>query len=721
MWACQAGTVDIVHTYLMQGADVRAKDINNWTAIHYATFSDSKAMFELLRDADVNFDAVNNHGETPLHIAVQNNCLVFIQAMLEACAYPSVQNLDGDQPLHIAARQNNVPAMKLLCLYDQHVGRVNYAHQTPLGVAKFHSCLEAAAFLEKHYVYLESDIVRDANGDIWWDKEIDHKLEGWHLEITQTGERVYISEVSGEITASPPKISAEEITKISSNISKPIRRKVEIVSEENTITMHQYKLDYKDTNKDVSELAAIYDAATIINKYVRRKSAYIAHKREQQKHTIIKRMKRFIKEYYPPFKARMLRKKEKGVIKLQGVVRGIQKRAKYYLPGGEHYKRWIQKSKKVLARKVWTWWKRYKARKAIRMLVIVASMPKTIEGWDKIILKARKPNRIIGIIEEYIYPGTIDIKFYRNKITRVCTPVKPEEILAHDKINYKEVELLTSVGYTPKQVMLAVTLQAIWRGYHTRSYHKNVSIALAVALRAESDYFREPDIDHHLWNYALYCQVVVHDIERARRLYMEALSRMQFSGPDQAFILYAYAIFAFVTHDLDQIDIVLLLERARKAEADRENKIRITKGEKESQALIKGTYTYGKIFVPADLGFFRVQAMSKGGALAWHNYAACRYLIFNDFPGSFDAFLDGFRCNAKDKVMKANFDIMMQHFHGTDKEKLAEIVKERMRVHAARDNEFNNTRQLKRELGVRRMNAAIVIKVFIFLILLILL
>ena len=102
-------------------------------------------------------------------------------------------------------------------------------------------------------------------------------------------------------------------------------------------------------------------------------------------------------------------------------------------------------------------------------------------------------------------------------------------------------------------------------------------------------------------------------------------------------------------------------------------------------------------------------------ALAWHNYAACRYLIFNDFPGSFDAFLDGFRCNAKDKVMKANFDIMMQHFHGTDKEKLAEIVKERMRVHAARDNEFNNTRQLKRELGVRRSNAAIVIKVFEFL------
>ena len=81
----------------------------------------------------------------------------------------------------------------------------------------------------------------------------------------------------------------------------------------------------------------------------------------------------------------------------------------------------------------------------------------------------------------------------------------------------------------------------------------------------------------------LHCHLVLKDVQKARYLYAEALRRMEYNGPDVAFVLYAYPIFAFVTHELDYPEIVYMLERARKAEEMREQQIRIRSGEGESQ------------------------------------------------------------------------------------------------------------------------------------------
>jgi len=607
---------------------------------------------------------------------------------------------------------DNIESVKLLCLYDQHVSRVNYAHQTPLGVAKFYSSTKVIDFLEKHYVYLEDGVVRDAQGVVWWDREIDELTEGWRVVSGRNNERKYVNDVTGEVRDNPPEISLKLITETALTAPRPIRKKVEVVSEDNTNTMHAYKIEYQDMTNDVTAMSRIYRAATIITKYGRRKCAYIALQRERYRMKIRTCMVRFIREYHPHFKARMLRRKEKGVIKFQGVVRGMQKRKLYFLPGGEHYLRWIARNKRDLARIVWQRWRRYKFNKKIRMKVIFATQPKTIVEWEKIVAQCRRPNRIAGIYEEYYYPGTIDVKFYRNKITRVSSLIKPAGLEKQDYARFKDAEQIWTYGFTTAQAALAVKLQAFWRGYSIRNYYKIVGTALQVSLTAEATYFSEPDVDHHLWNYILHCHAILLDIERARRLYMEALTRMARRGPDQAFILYAYAIFAFVTQDLDTIDIVLLLDRARKAEVDREIKTRERKGEEESQAVAKGTYAYGKIFKQADVGFFRYMATSSNSALAAHNYAASRYLIYNDFLGSFDSFLTGFKYDAKDKKLRSNFDAMMRHFHGNDKDYLAEIVKNRMRILAARDNVLANERQLRREAAIRRFKAAAQIQIW---------
>ena len=100
MWACQSGAFEIVRSYLLQGANVAAKDANSWTAVHYATYSNSQEIFDELRTADANFDTVNSEGNTPLHVAVLNQSVQFVRALLEGCAYPSIQ-------VHIRPRNIN--------------------------------------------------------------------------------------------------------------------------------------------------------------------------------------------------------------------------------------------------------------------------------------------------------------------------------------------------------------------------------------------------------------------------------------------------------------------------------------------------------------------------------------------------------------------------------------------------------------------------------------
>jgi hypothetical protein len=60
-----------------------------------------------------------------------------------------------------------------------------------------------------------------------------------------------------------------------------------------------------------------------------------------------------------------------------------------------------------------------------------------------------------------------------------------------------------------------------------RSQHHVLATAMRVALNAEMNYLDDPQKDHHLWNYALHQHVVVQDTDRARRLYIEALTRME--------------------------------------------------------------------------------------------------------------------------------------------------------------------------------------------------
>lgn len=169
---------------------------------------------------------------------------------------------------------------------------------------------------------------------------------------------------------------------------------------------------------------------------------------------------------------------------------------------------------------------------------------------------------------------------------------------------------------------------------------------------------------------------------------------MTFRGPDNSFVLYCYAIFAFVTHQLDYTDIVIILSRARDAEKklyikiqkeldiQRENKKNLKKKRKDNldeyDSSAQAPFRYGKSFEKATIGFFHNSAKSSGCADTWHQYAICQFLIHNDFGSSFGAFLYALKLDKDDVKMRSNFDIMMKHFHGDDKKYIKKIVNDRV-------------------------------------------
>jgi hypothetical protein len=205
---------------------------------------------------------------------------------------------------------------------------------------------------------------------------------------------------------------------------------------------------------------------------------------------------------------------------------------------------------------------------------MLPTAPRLLSDWEKVLDVSGYPLWVVGLDEGYLYPGTKKIFFDRNIETGVRSFHKPKEMEKRDLQEYQAKEMYLERGYTPAQLKLALKLQALWRGHKIRSMYVFITKATSMCLHAESKFLKEPDSDRNLFNYTLYCHVVLNDNDRARPLYLEAMRRMTFKGPDLAQILYEYAIFAFVVHDGDIQECLELVARARAAKILHYNLIR---------------------------------------------------------------------------------------------------------------------------------------------------
>jgi hypothetical protein len=223
----------------------------------------------------------------------------FAHHLLLGGANCAIQNEDGDQPSHIACRDNQVEALKMICRYDQHIGRVNFNHHTPLGMAKLNNSRECIEFLEEHYRMVEVDGGRNDVGEIWWDRTVDEINDEWETRVSDMMIRQYINKRTGEIRDQPPSFSALTVARAADHVELPLHPKVVLVGKEgeNDLTRHTYVRDYKNFQGEVGELRSFHRAAACIQKYARRKLAYMEAKSERSKNSKKSVIARFIKRY----------------------------------------------------------------------------------------------------------------------------------------------------------------------------------------------------------------------------------------------------------------------------------------------------------------------------------------------------------------------------------------------------------------------------------------
>lgn len=66
VWACEHGYIDVVNYLIVKGADPCLRDVEHNEALHWAAFSGSSNIVELLLNRGCDVNTVNAHGESPL-------------------------------------------------------------------------------------------------------------------------------------------------------------------------------------------------------------------------------------------------------------------------------------------------------------------------------------------------------------------------------------------------------------------------------------------------------------------------------------------------------------------------------------------------------------------------------------------------------------------------------------------------------------------------------
>jgi AAA+ superfamily predicted ATPase/ankyrin repeat protein len=112
------------------------KDKDGRTLMHYVAMKYCSC-FKSLLDKKVNVNAVDNDGQTPLHLAITHKVPDSIKALIAAGANKNIPNNNGKTPLHIAVEEgymegfNNVISSENIYIRDQ-TGRIPIAYAIEL-------------------------------------------------------------------------------------------------------------------------------------------------------------------------------------------------------------------------------------------------------------------------------------------------------------------------------------------------------------------------------------------------------------------------------------------------------------------------------------------------------------------------------------------------------------------------------------------------------------
>lgn len=119
--AAQSGDHAIALKMIEQKADVKAREADGTTALHWAAHHGDAELVGRLLQAGADLKAKNDYGATPMSEAVANGSVAVLEKLLSAGADPDSQTADGETALMAIARTTNVAAAKLLLDHGAHV------------------------------------------------------------------------------------------------------------------------------------------------------------------------------------------------------------------------------------------------------------------------------------------------------------------------------------------------------------------------------------------------------------------------------------------------------------------------------------------------------------------------------------------------------------------------------------------------------------------------
>eukprot|EP01135_Chromosphaera_perkinsii_P011025 Nk52_evm59s2309 gene=Nk52_evmTU59s2309 len=103
IYSCRINNADCVRALLQCGASHDFKDIQGWTALHWAAYGGNSENVELLFVAGANLNAVSNHGQVPSELAFfqgHSNVGMFIRSGAEQQSLQVAHSLSVSDSLH---------------------------------------------------------------------------------------------------------------------------------------------------------------------------------------------------------------------------------------------------------------------------------------------------------------------------------------------------------------------------------------------------------------------------------------------------------------------------------------------------------------------------------------------------------------------------------------------------------------------------------------------
>ncbi|QBG48765.1 ankyrin repeat domain-containing protein [Verrucomicrobia bacterium S94] len=148
--AIRSGRQDMVDFLLIRRPDVNTADRDGKSALMYAVGEPD--LVERLLEAGASPNAVDNAGNTPLLLAVQERAERSCALLLCYGADPESADSAGDTPLHTAARYNHPAAARLLLQAGSDPARLSQQGWSPLHLAVLCGSTEVVEFFLKEGV-----------------------------------------------------------------------------------------------------------------------------------------------------------------------------------------------------------------------------------------------------------------------------------------------------------------------------------------------------------------------------------------------------------------------------------------------------------------------------------------------------------------------------------------------------------------------------------------